>query len=137
MYEHRSHALLTRAAFRARMLRHAGLAVLVVVASLGIGMAGYWYFEPDGVKDWRDAFVNAAMLLGGMGPVHLPKTPGGKVFAGLYALYAGLVFLVVVGLLFAPILHRILHRFHWGEADAHGTTETKGRRGADVKSRRK
>ena len=117
MYEHRTHAPLSRAAFRLRMLRHAVWAVLVVVASLGIGMAGYWYFEREYIHDFPDAFVNAAMLLGGMGPVHLPKTSGGKIFAGLYALYAGLVFLVVVGLLFAPVLHRILHKFHWGEPD--------------------
>ena len=99
------------------MLRHAAWAILVVLASLGVGMAGYWYFEPEGVRDFPDAFVNAAMLLGGMGPIHQPKTTGGKIFAGLYALYAGLVFLVVVGLLAAPVLHRILHKFHWGEPD--------------------
>lgn len=55
------------------------------------------------------------MLLGGMGPVDAPRTDGGKLFAGLYALYAGLVFLVVVALIFAPIVHRIMHRFHWQE----------------------
>jgi hypothetical protein len=55
------------------------------------------------------------MLLGGMGPVNAPATPGGKLFAGLYALYAGLVFLIVAGLLLAPVVHRILHRFHWEE----------------------
>ena len=74
------------------------------------GMAGYAYFESLG---WRDAFLNAAMLLGGMGPVEAPQTPNGKIFAGLYALYSGLVFLVVAGLLFVPVLHRLLHRFDW------------------------
>ena len=62
--------------------------------------------------DRIDAFLNASMLLGGMGPVDLPRTEAGKVFAGLYALYAGLVFLVTVGLVFAPLIHRIMHRFH-------------------------
>ena len=83
---------------------------MLVLGSLLIGMAGYEYFEGLG---WRDAFLNAAMLLGGMGPIETHLTPGGKLFAGLYALYAGLVFLLVAGLLFAPVFHRILHRFHW------------------------
>jgi hypothetical protein len=78
--------------------------------SLLAGMAGYSHFESLG---WRDAFLNAAMLLGGMGPVNPPQTPDGKVFAGLYALYCGLVFMVVAGLLFVPVLHRLLHLFHW------------------------
>jgi hypothetical protein len=66
------------------------------------------------VTTWRDAFLNAAMLLGGMRPVHSPATRGGKVFAALYPLYAGLVFLVAAALLFTPIFHQVLHRFHWG-----------------------
>jgi hypothetical protein len=73
-------------------------------------MAGYQYFEE---LPWRDAFLNVAMLMGGMGPVDPPKTDGGKVFAGLFALYAGLVFLVAASLVFAPIVHRIMHKFHW------------------------
>jgi hypothetical protein len=113
MYEHRSRPPLTRGAFFLRMLWHFLLAVAFVGVSLGAGMIGYLYFEPKDVKTWRDAFLNAGMLLGGMGPVHNPATDGGKVFAGLYALYAGLVFLVAAGLLFAPIFHRLLHRFHW------------------------
>jgi hypothetical protein len=78
--------------------------------SLMLGMAGYEYFDQ---LPWRGAFMNAAMLMGGMGPVDPPLTDGGKVFAGLYALYAGLVFLVAAGLLFAPIVHRVMHKFHW------------------------
>ena len=75
-----------------------------------LGMAGYGYFEH---LPWRDAFLNAAMLMGGMGPVDAPQTDGGKLFAGLYALYAGLVFLVAAGLVFAPVVHRVMHKFHW------------------------
>ena len=82
----------------------------VLSVSLALGMWGYEYFEH---LPWRDAFLNAAMLMGGMGPVDAPRTNNGKVFAGLYALYAGLVFLAAAGLVFAPILHRVLHRFHW------------------------
>jgi len=92
------------------VLRHGLAAAALLLLSLALGIAGYEYFED---LPWRDAFLNAAMLMGGMGPVDAPRTDGGKVFAGLYALYAGLVFLVASGLVFAPIVHRVLHRFHW------------------------
>jgi hypothetical protein len=110
MYEARSIAPLSRARFARRFARHLGVAFLLVLVSLAIGMAGYSHFEH---MAWRDAFVNSAMLLGGMGPVDQLKTDGGKVFAGLYALYCGLIFLIVAGMLLAPVVHRVLHRFHW------------------------
>lgn len=116
MYENRSQPPLDWAAFAVRMLRHLSLAIAFVGFSLGVGMLGYLYFENEKVHTWRDAFLNAAMLLGGMGPIHTPESEGGKVFAGAYALYAGLVFLVVIGLLFAPVLHRFLHLFHWDQS---------------------
>src|SRR5260221_14292504 len=109
-YEQRSSIPISRIAFAGRMARHGALALALTLVSLGIGMAGYGYYED---LPWRDAFLNSAMLLGGMGPVNAPVTPGGKIFAGLYALYAGLVFLIVAGLLLAPVVHRVLHRFHW------------------------
>lgn len=112
LYEHHGRRPISRAAFARRMLRHGVLALLVSVLSLALGMGGYMYYED---LPWRDAFLNSAMLMGGMGPVDPPHTPGGKVFAGLYALYAGLVFLVVAGVLLIPLLHRILHHFHWEE----------------------
>ncbi len=83
---------------------------MLVCLSVGLGMWGYEHYE---ALAWRDAFLESAMLLGGMGPVHSPQTPDGKLFAGLYALYAGLIFLVLMGIVFAPIVHRMLHRFHW------------------------
>ena len=110
MYERRSDPIASRARFTTRMARHLGAALAFVAASLFIGMAGYVYFEQ---LSWLDAFVDASMLLGGMGPVHTPDTPGGKLFAGLYALYSGLVFLVTAGVVLAPLLHRALHKFHW------------------------
>ena len=110
IYEHRGDRPITRAEFAGRLARHAAAALGLLILSLGIGMAGYEYFED---LEWRDAFLNAAMLLGGMGPVNAPVTPGGKLFAGCYALYAGLVFLVVATLLLAPAVHRLLHRYHW------------------------
>ena len=88
------------------------VAMTLLIASLVLGMFGYVVFEH---LPWVDAFLNAAMLLGGMGPVSAPLTVAGKLFAGLYALYAGLVFIVTAALLFTPILHRVIHRFHWEE----------------------
>lgn len=112
MYEPHHQSLATRRHFIRRVLLHSAAAILLLAASLGIGMLGYEHFErlPP-----IDAFLNAAMLLGGMGPVNLPQSDAGKLFAGLYALYAGLVFLITVGLVFTPIVHRILHRFHMDE----------------------
>ena len=110
MYERRVEPIASRARFTTRMVRHFAAAVAFVAASLVIGMAGYVYFEN---LSWLDAFVDASMLLGGMGPVHAPETTGGKLFAGLYALYSGLVFLVTAGVVLAPVLHRALHKFHW------------------------
>jgi hypothetical protein len=94
------------------MLGHFGVALTLMAFSLLLGMGGYVYFES---LSWTDAFLNAAMLLGGMGPVNAPMTEGGKLFAGWYALYAGLVFLIVAGVLGAPVVHRVLHRFHLDE----------------------
>ncbi len=114
MYEHRDHPLLTRPAFRRRLLLHLVTAFGFIAGSLALGMAGYAWFEGLG---WVDAFLNAAMILGGMGPVNLPSTAGGKLFAGIYALYSGLAVLVVAGIIFAPLLHRLMHRFHWDTED--------------------
>ena len=110
MYEPRHKPPLTRARFLRRILGHLLVGLGVIGASLVLGMIGYVVFEQ---LPWIDAFLNAAMLLGGMGPVHLPQTEAGKLFAGLYALYAGLVLIVVAALLISPVIHRLLHRFHW------------------------
>ena len=92
------------------MAVHVAFAAGLVGVSLLGGMWGYGYYEHLG---WRDAFLNTAMLLGGMGPVDPLRTNGGKVFAGIFALYAGMVFLVVAGLLLVPVIHRIAHLFHF------------------------
>jgi len=112
MYEDRCSPPIPRWSFALRVLRHFGAATLLLAFSLGAGMLGYGYFEHLGLCD---AFLNASMLLGGMGPVESPVTRGGKIFAGFYALYSGLVFLVAVGLVLAPWLHRIMHKFHWDD----------------------
>ena len=109
LYEHRSEPLLSRAAFARRVLAHGGLASIMIVVSLAIGVLGYR--ELEGMS-WVDAFLNASMILGGMGPVGELHSDGAKVFAACYALFSGVLFLVVAGMLFAPVLHRLLHRLH-------------------------
>jgi hypothetical protein len=79
------------------------------VATLALGMGIYHWTEG---LPWPDAFLNAAMLLGGMGPVDPVRTTAGKWLAGGYALFAGIVFLVLAGVMLAPVFHHVLHRFH-------------------------
>lgn len=109
MYESRHQPLLHRSGFVRRVLGHAAAVAGLILASIAIGMAGYRWFEH---LTWTDAFVETAMLLGGMGPIHAPRTEAGKLFAGLFALYAGLVFIVTAALLLGPVVHRLLHHFH-------------------------
>ena len=112
MYEARHQPLLSREHFLRRVAAHIGIAAAVLAASLAGGMLGCHAFEG---LSWLDGFLNSAMLLGGMGPVNLPLTTAGKLFAGFYALYAGLIFIVTAALVVTPILHRMLHRFHLNE----------------------
>jgi hypothetical protein len=114
MYEHRRQRPISPVAFRWRLAQHVAVAVLVVAVSLCIGIAGFVYF--DNVP-WPDAFLHAAIPMSGMRVIEFPKNSGAKLFVGLYALYSGLIYLVVTGIVFAPVLHRLLHRFHWDEED--------------------
>ncbi len=109
MFEHRAQPLLSPREFLVRQLIYLLVALGIVVVSLVLGMAGYHYLES---LSWIDSLVNAAMLLGGMGPVNELHTSAGKLFASFYALYSGIIFLVVVGVIFAPLYHRFMHRFH-------------------------
>ncbi|MEO8194058.1 MAG: hypothetical protein ABI681_09405 [Gemmatimonadales bacterium] len=93
---------------------HFGIGLGILSVSLIVGMWGYGHFEQMGP---RDAFLNAAMLLGGMGPVKTDLTPSGKIFAGVYALYAGLVIIALAGLLLGPGVHHLMHHVHWDEKD--------------------
>ena len=112
MYESKRQPPLPRSRFLQRLAFHLAVALVLLAVSLAIGMIGYVALEK---LSWMDAFLNAAMLLGGMGPVNPPQTSSGKLFAGLYALYAGLVFIATAALLFTPVLHRLMHHFHWNE----------------------
>lgn len=114
-YERRHQRPLPRRHFIRRFLAHVALTLALGAVSLVIGMAGYHHYEHLG---WMDAFLNASMLLGGMGPVNTPQSDAGKLFAGGYALYSGMVFLIAFGIILAPMFHRVLHRFHWEEENA-------------------
>jgi hypothetical protein len=109
MYERHNQPLISRKAFVKRLFSHSLLAFGLLAFSLGIGVVGYHLFEK---LPWLDALLNASMILGGMGPVDPIVTTGGKVFASIYALFSGMIFLVVAGLLVAPVAHRLLHRMH-------------------------
>jgi UPF0716 family protein affecting phage T7 exclusion len=110
VYEHKNEPLISRREF-AQRLGHQGLYALALVAvSVVFGMAGYHWIAGQG---WVDAFLNTTMLLGGMGPVGELSNDAAKIFAGFFALYAGLVFLAVSILLLTPVFHRVLHHFHW------------------------
>ena len=96
------------------MVISVAFSVATVVVSLSMGMVGYHTFEG---LDWIDAFVNAAMILSGMGPLAQPQTAAGKIFAGMFALYSGFVVLLILGITFGPLIHRLLHRLHADEPD--------------------
>jgi hypothetical protein len=108
-FEHRSHPLVPFSIFLKRLLASAAVASFVIAAALSAGMMGYHFIEG---LPWVDAFLNASMIRGGMGPVNELHSSAGKIFAGCYALFSGLIFIVVIGILFAPVIHRFLHRFH-------------------------
>ncbi len=108
-FEHRQEPLASTGVFLRRMLRYLALSASVILVSLGIGIVGYHYTEG---LSWLDSLLNASMILGGMGPVAPLQTTAGKLFASFYALFSGMIFLVAVGLLIAPMFHRFLHHFH-------------------------
>lgn len=112
MYEHRTAPLLPSSAFRRRLALHSAYAFSLLLVSLLIGTGGFWLFADEMPLD---AFVNASMLLGGMGPVGEFRSVPGKWFAAIFALYAGLAFVGVAAILIAPIFHRVLHRLHMEE----------------------
>jgi flagellar biosynthesis protein FliR len=109
MYEHRREPLLPVPEFRRRVLSHLVLAFGAIAFGIVLGMAGFRITEH---YSWTDAFLNTCMLLGGMGQVNPIATTGGKLFAGLFALFAGLIFIAVAGLLVIPFAHRVLHKLH-------------------------
>lgn len=113
-YERHNEPLLPRKLFLFRLVRHFGFGLLLICFSLGIGILGYHILEK---LSWVDSLLNASMILGGMGPVNRLVTTGGKIFASVYALFSGIIFLVAAGVMVAPVVHRILHQMHLDEDD--------------------
>lgn len=111
-FERKGQKLASRRAFAQRMARSLALGLALIAGSLIVGMAGYMYFAQLSLVD---AFLDASMILGGMGPVAPLTTDAAKIFAGLYALYSGLLLIVVSGIILAPVLHRVLHALHAAE----------------------
>ena len=112
MYEHHKQALAKPAVFAKRLALNGIIGLALLIFSLGIGIAGYHFFEG---LSWLDSLLNASMILGGMGPVNPVQTSAGKIFASFYALYSGVILLAAVGILAAPIFHRFMHHFHLAE----------------------
>ncbi len=108
-FEKRHHKVVSRPVFMWRMARAVGLWLVITAGGLAIGIAGYAFFEGMSLTD---AFLNAAMILSGMGPATELKTEPGKVFAGFYAIFSGLIIVIATGFVLAPIFHRVLHKFH-------------------------
>ncbi len=109
MPDHKHGKLAPLPEFVRRLLRYLSISAMLVGVALGIGTAGYHWL---GDLEWIDALLNASMILGGMGPVDRMSSTSGKLFATGYALFSGLFFMVLMGITMAPILHRLLHKFH-------------------------
>lgn len=113
MYEPFSKPLISRAAFIRRLLWHTLVALTILGMSLAVGMIGYAALAH---LSWIDAFLNASMILGGMGPVDVLTTDAAKIFAGLYALFSGLIILAAAGIVVTPVIHRLMHSLHLDDA---------------------
>ena len=109
MFEHHSKPLIPFDTFLRRLSANFVIALCIAGLSLIAGMTGYRYFEG---LPWIDCFLNASMILGGMGEIDIIKTDGGKIFAGMFALYSGLWVVASIGLILTPVLHRMMHAFH-------------------------
>jgi hypothetical protein len=121
VFENRYEPILPARVFLRRMLTCLGIALVIIIFALGIGVAGYHFIAE---LPWIDALLNASMILTGMGPVDVLKTNGAKIFASCYALFSGVVFISMMGLLLSPIAHRVLHKFHVSDEDFQGKTDS-------------
>ncbi len=109
MYETKHQAILPKTQFYKRIIGHCIIALLLIAGSVCIGVLGFMFFEG---MAWHDALMHALFLLAGLGTITVPVSVSGKLFLAVYGLYAGLVFVAALGVIFAPVAHRILHTFH-------------------------
>lgn len=109
MFERRRQKLLPRREFYRRLARSFACGIGLILISLVVGTAGYHSLEN---LPWIDSYLNASMILSGMGPVTELHHPGAKIFAGIYAIYSGIALISTVAVVFAPLVHRLIHRFH-------------------------
>ena len=114
MFERKHQKIAPASIFMKRLAGYIVIAILLILFALFIGIAGYHWLAGLG---WVDSLLNASMILGGMGPVNLLTNTSAKIFASLYALFSGLVFIAVMGIVFTPIVHRMLHKFHVDDKD--------------------
>jgi hypothetical protein len=119
MFEKKHQKLLPRHQFYHRLKRSTATGFMLIAFSLSIGMAGYHFI---GGLAWVDAFLDAAMILSGMGPLSQLHTDSAKIFAGLYAIYCGLALITIAAVILSPVIHRGLHKFHLEDEPEHGTT---------------
>jgi len=114
MFERKYEKLAPMSVFVRRMAASVAMAGILITVALSIGVIGYHWIA--GI-DWVDSLLEASMILGGMGPVNSLATTGAKMFASGYALFSGLVFIAIMGIVLAPVTHRMLHKFHIDEDD--------------------
>jgi len=121
MFEHKSQPIASRTMFIRRMAASFGLSLFMITVSLGIGICGYHWIAD---LTWIDSLLNASMILGGMGPVDRLTTSGSKLFASAYAIFSGLMFISVMGVILAPLFHRVIHKFHLADEDMNNGKST-------------
>ena len=114
MFEGRHQKIAPFSVYLKRLAVCTAVAFFLIVFSLLVGMAGYHWLAG---LNWMDSFLNASMILSGMGPVNLLTNTGAKIFASIYALFSGIIFMAALGIVFSPIIHRMLHRFHLADKD--------------------
>jgi hypothetical protein len=114
MFERKYEKLAPMSVFIRRMAESVMMAGILIAVTLFIGVTGYHWIAGIG---WVDSLLEASMILGGMGPVKNLTTTGAKIFASVYALFSGLIFIAIMGVVLAPVTHRMLHKFHIDEED--------------------